>query len=197
MLFSLAGCTTDATEALIDTALDYLLEGDGAPAEETPAPEESAALPESPAPPATQPAAPEPSESVAPAEEPSVPQVETSIAGSSSVSEDGQYSDKEHVALYLHTYGHLPDNFLTKSKAEELGWVSGKGNLWDVAPGMSIGGDRFGNREGLLPDVSNRKWYECDIGYEGGFRGSIRIVFSNDGLIYYTEDHYESFTQLY
>lgn len=66
-----------------------------------------------------------------------------------------------------------------------------------ILPGMSIGGDRFGNREGLLPDAEGRKWYECDINFSGGFRGAERIVYSNDGLIYYTSDHYESFTQLY
>ncbi len=72
-----------------------------------------------------------------------------------------------------------------------------RGNLWDVTDEMSIGGDRFGNREGLLPDASGRKWYEADIDYDGGRRNAKRIVFSNDGLIYYTDDHYESFEQLY
>ena len=62
---------------------------------------------------------------------------------------------------------------------------------------MSIGGDYFGNRENLLPNKKNRKWYECDINYNGGYRNSERIVFSNDGLIYYTSNHYESFEQLY
>lgn len=111
--------------------------------------------------------------------------------------EAGQYSSRDEVALYLHLYGHLPDNFITKQRAKELGWDSQKGNLWEVAPGMSIGGDRFGNYEELLPVKDGRKYYECDIDYEGGFRGAKRIVFSNDGLIYYTEDHYESFELLY
>ena len=111
--------------------------------------------------------------------------------------EDGVYTSKEDVALYLHTYGKLPGNFLTKQEASKLGWVSSKGNLWEVAPGMSIGGDSFGNREGLLPAANGRKWYECDIDFEGGFRGAKRILFSNDGLIYYTENHYKSFELLY
>lgn len=109
---------------------------------------------------------------------------------------DGWYSSKEDVAEYLETYGELPDNYLTKKEAEELGWDNSKGNLWEVAEGMSIGGDRFGNREKLLPDEKGRKWYECDIDYEGGYRNGKRIVFSNDGLIYYTEDHYASFEWL-
>lgn len=113
------------------------------------------------------------------------------------IAEDGWYDTPGDVAEYIHTYGHLPENFITKSEAEDLGWVSSEGNLWDVAYGMSIGGDRFGNREGLLPDAEGRKWYECDVNYAGGYRGSERIVFSNDGLVYYTADHYESFEQLY
>ncbi|MGN1069057.1 MAG: ribonuclease domain-containing protein [Candidatus Fimadaptatus sp.] len=62
---------------------------------------------------------------------------------------------------------------------------------------MSIGGDRFGNREGLLPDARGRQYYECDVNYDGGYRGGERIVFSSDGLIYYTCDHYNTFALLY
>lgn len=115
----------------------------------------------------------------------------------SAVSENGQYSDPESVALYLHSFGHLPDNYLTKAEAEALGWDNSQGNLWEVAPGSSIGGDRFGNREGLLPTASGRQYYECDVNYAGGFRGGERIVWSNDGLIFYSNDHYASYTQLY
>ena len=110
---------------------------------------------------------------------------------------NGWYSSKEEVSLYIDTYGELPDNFITKDEAKALGWNSKEGNLWEVAEGMSIGGDTFGNREGLLPKEKGRVYYECDIDYEGGFRNSKRIVFSNDGLIYYTEDHYETFELLY
>ena len=112
------------------------------------------------------------------------------------IEEDGWYSSKEEVALYLETYGELPDNYLTKKEAMALGWNSKEGNLWEVADGMSIGGDKFGNREGILPKEDGRIYYECDIDYEGGYRNEKRIVFSNDGLIYYTEDHYESFEEL-
>lgn len=109
---------------------------------------------------------------------------------------DGWYSSKEEVALYLETYGELPDNYITKKEAIDLGWNSKEGNLWEVAEGMSIGGDVFGNREGLLPESDGRIYYECDIDYQGGYRNEKRIIFSNDGLIYYTEDHYESFEEL-
>lgn len=118
-------------------------------------------------------------------------------AAVSVITEDGTYSSKEEVAEYLHQFGHLPSNYLTKKEAQALGWVASEGNLWQVAPGMSIGGDRFGNREGLLPEAQGRKYYECDIDFDGKYRNAKRIVFSNDGLIYYTEDHYESFQLLY
>ena len=111
--------------------------------------------------------------------------------------EDGSYTSKEDVAAYIYKFGHLPDNFITKKEAKELGWVSKEGNLAEAAPGMSIGGDYFGNYEGLLPEEEGRDYYECDIDSDGGYRGAKRIVFSNDGLIYYTEDHYESFELLY
>ena len=110
--------------------------------------------------------------------------------------EKGSYTAKEDVALYIHTYGRLPDNFITKDEARDLGWEGG--SLEDYAPGKCIGGDRFGNYEGLLPDAPGRKWTECDIDTLGrDSRGAKRIVFSNDGLIYYTDDHYESFELLY
>lgn len=112
------------------------------------------------------------------------------------VTEDGWYSTLEEVAVYLAAFEELPDNFLTKSEAEKLGWDNRKGNLHKVAPGQSIGGNRFGNYEGVLPDKNGRKWTECDINYEGGYRGGERICFSNDGLIYYTDDHYATFTQI-
>lgn len=110
--------------------------------------------------------------------------------------EAGSYTSKEDVALYIHLYGRLPDNFITKKEAQALGWSGG--SLEPYAPGCCIGGSRFGNYEGLLPEKEGRSWTECDIDTLGAAsRGAKRIVFSNDGLIYYTEDHYESFELLY
>ncbi len=112
------------------------------------------------------------------------------------IDEHGSYTTKDDVALYIHTYGHLPDNFITKKEAEELGWNGG--SLEPYAPGKCIGGNRFGNYEGLLPEKDGRSYTECDIDTLGAQkRGAKRIVFSNDGLIYYTDDHYESFVLLY
>lgn len=122
---------------------------------------------------------------------------ETADLNAVTVAEDGEYNDKEHVALYIHLYGHLPSNYITKKQAEALGWVSSKKNLAEVAPGKSIGGSRFGNNEGLLPKKKGRQYYECDIDYVSGVRNAKRIVFSDDGLVFYTEDHYESFELLY
>ncbi len=113
------------------------------------------------------------------------------------IEEDGTYTSKEEVAAYLHIYKHLPDNYITKKEARKLGWDSSAGNLDEVAPGMSIGGDYFGNYEGSLPEKKGRSYYECDIDYTGGYRGAKRIIFSDDGLIYYTEDHYKTFDLLY
>src|SRR5699024_2174016 len=82
------------------------------------------------------------------------------------IDEDGHYTSKEDVALYIYTYDKLPDNYITKSKARDLGWESSEGNLWDVSDEKSIGGDKFGNREGKLPTAGGRQYYECDINYE-------------------------------
>ena len=109
---------------------------------------------------------------------------------------DGWYDSKDEVALYLLQYGKLPGNYITKKEAEALGWPGG--SLEPYAPGKSIGGSYFGNYEGLLPVKEGREYHECDIDTAGKkSRGAKRIVWSNDGLIYYTDDHYESFTLLY
>ena len=109
--------------------------------------------------------------------------------------ENGSYTSKDDVALYIHVYGKLPNNFITKKEAEKLGWSGG--SLEPYAPGKSIGGSYFGNYEGLLPEKKGRTYTECDIDTAGrSSRGAKRIVFSNDGLIYYTDDHYESFVEV-
>jgi len=136
-------------------------------------------------------------------EEPEAPGVENPASEEpqelveEAIAEDGYYTSPEEVALYLHTYARLPDNYITKEDAMDLGWDAQKGNLWDVTDRMSIGGNRFGNRERLLPEAEGRQYYEADVNYEGGYRGAERLVYSNDGLIFYTGDHYESFEQLY
>ena len=113
------------------------------------------------------------------------------------VEENGNYTSKEEVALYIHTYGKLPVNYITKKEAQDMGWDSSKGNLSDILPGMSIGGSAFGNYEGALPRANGRRYFECDIDYDGGYRGAKRLVYSNDGLVFYTEDHYNTFEQIY
>ena len=124
------------------------------------------------------------------------PEQESKIEEDSAIDEHGYYYSAEDVALYLYTYNKLPDNFITKSEARELGWEGG--SVEKYLDSAAIGGDKFGNREGLLPKAKGRQYYECDIDTNGkNSRGAKRIVFSNDGLIYYTDDHYESFTLLY
>ncbi len=122
---------------------------------------------------------------------------EESTNGNVTVRRNGNYSSRDEVALYVHTYGTLPSNYITKRKAEERGWNSKRGNLSDVLPGMSIGGSEFGNYEGRLPAEKGRNYYECDIDYEGGYRNAKRLVYSSDGLVYYTEDQYQTFAKLY
>ena len=135
--------------------------------------------------------APETDLDVQPAGPEALPEEEAAV-----IDEDGTYNSVEDVSLYLHTYDHLPDNYITKSEARNLGWTGG--SVEQVAPGCAIGGDRFGNREGILPAAQGRSYYECDIGTIGeSSRGAKRLVYSDDGLIYYTEDHYETFTLLY
>ena len=112
---------------------------------------------------------------------------------------DGEYTSKDEVALYIYAFDDVPSNFVTKTRARNAGWVSSEGNLWDVLPGKSIGGGGFDNIEGELPLEYDpeRTFKECDINYEGGYRGSERLVWSDDGYIFYTGDHYETFTLLY
>lgn len=103
--------------------------------------------------------------------------------------------EKDTVFAYLKEHGSLPDYYITKSEARKLGWEGG--GLEKYAPGKMIGGDRFGNFEGLLPKKSGRTWTEADIAAMGeSSRGAERIVFSSDGLIYFTDDHYKSFEKL-
>lgn len=107
------------------------------------------------------------------------------------------YTSKDEVAEYIYEYDELPINYITKAEAKKLGWNASEGNLWEVTDHKSIGGDVFQNREGLLPKVQGRTYYECDIDYQGGIRNAKRLVYSKDGYIYYTEDHYQSFEELY
>ena len=161
--------TAAPTEAPVDESLILLTE---APGQETPAPVES----------------PVPTDAPTPSPAPK---------GTESPVQYGEdYDDKDRVALYLHLYGELPPHFITKKQAQDLGWSGGE--VEEFLPGAAIGGDRFGNYEGLLPKKKGRTYYECDIGTVGKrSRGAKRIIFSNDGLVYYTDDHYESFTLLY
>lgn len=112
------------------------------------------------------------------------------------IDQEGYYYDLENVVLYLDTYGCLPGNYITKNEARDLGWSGG--SVENYLEGAAIGGDSFGNREGLLPKADGRKYTECDLDTLGqSSRGAHRLLFSNDGLYFYTQDHYESFTQVF
>lgn len=106
------------------------------------------------------------------------------------VEEGEYYYDLENVILYLEVFGCLPDNYITKKEARQLGWEGG--SVERYLEGAAIGGDYFGNREGILPEGD---YTECDLYTDGeSSRGAYRLVFSDEGY-YYTEDHYESFTE--
>jgi type IV secretory pathway VirB10-like protein len=136
---------------------------------------------------------PQPDPAPEPEPEPEPP--ETAPEDRLTVEEDGRYYDPDHVVLYLHTYGRLPSNYITKKEARKLGWSGGTPEKY--REGAAIGGDRFGNREGLLPDAEGRTYTECDLNTLGQKkRGAERLLFSNDGLYFYTGDHYETYTEL-
>ena len=111
--------------------------------------------------------------------------------------ETGSITEPQAIADYLFEHGILPDNFITKGEAQALGWDNSRNYLSDVAPGKSIGGDRFGNYEGQLPKAKGRKFFECDANYKGGKRGAERLIYSNDGHVWYTKDHYGTFEELF
>lgn len=102
----------------------------------------------------------------------------------------------EGADYWLKQYRQLPECYITKEEAITLGWVSVLGNLNDVAPNMMIGGDVYENRNGHLPEAEGRIWYEADINYTDGFRTRHRILYSNDGLVFVTYDHYKTFIEI-
>lgn len=189
------GCTAqeavDIAAGVAEVALEVLAEADAAEEDVQDLPtEEPAELPVSPEP------EPEPEEIPEPEAEPEPEVIPEPEPEKPAIDENGSYDDKENVALYIHTYGKLPPNYITKAEAQDLGWEGG--SVERYAPGKCMGGMKFGNYEGLLPKKNGRQYYECDIDTLGeSSRGAKRIVYSNDGLVYYTDDHYESFTLLY
>lgn len=110
---------------------------------------------------------------------------------------DGTYTDKDDVIRYIHEYGHLPSNYITKKEARDLGWSDGADNLSEVAPGKNIGGDEYGNSDKMLPEEEGRVFYECDVNVEPGERGEEKVIYTNDGQIFYTGDNMETFEQVY
>ena len=97
---------------------------------------------------------------------------------------------------WLSNYASLPKYYITKQDAIKSGWRKALGNLNKVAPGKMIMGGVYKNSNGHLPDDIGRVWYEADINYKRGKRNSQRIVFSNDGLVFVTYDHYETFYEI-
>ena len=122
--------------------------------------------------------------------------VNSEISTSNNKNNIKELTKADVVSKYILEKGELPEYYITKREAMELGWVASKGNLCEVAPGKAIGGDNFTNRERTLPTAKNRKWYEVDVNYNCGNRGADRIVFSSDGLVFITYDHYKTFEEI-
>ena len=141
-----------------------------------------------------------PSGGLSPAATPDVPEAAKGTQPLQETADEvpsGPIIEPQAIADFLFEHGELPDNFITKNEAQALGWDSSRNYVSDVAPGKSIGGDRFGNYEKRLPEVKGRKYYEADCYYTGGKRGAERIIYSSDGHVWYTEDHYTTFTELF
>ncbi|WP_241648678.1 ribonuclease domain-containing protein [Rosenbergiella collisarenosi] len=124
------------------------------------------------------------------------PSSPTQHSSSSSRASSEANSDPLAVARYIQAHQRLPDFYIRKGEARRSGWIASKGNLCDVLPGRVIGGDRFSNREHSLPDSAGRHWQEADVNFSCGRRNSDRLLYSSDGLIYLTTDHYRSFKQV-
>ncbi len=100
-------------------------------------------------------------------------------------------TDEKSVIHYVKTNHKLPDFYITKNEARKQGWIPSKGNLCDVLPGKAIGGDKFSNREKQLP--KGNQYFEADVNYHCGNRNTDRIVFTKNGEVYLTKNHYKTF----
>lgn len=111
--------------------------------------------------------------------------------------EDGIYTEKQDVAVYLHTYGHLPSNYITLQEAKDLGYRESEDNLGEIAKDKAIGGDVYENTDGMFPKEEGRTYRQCDVNVKDGKRGEERLIYSNDGLIFYSGDLFETYEQVY
>ena len=110
----------------------------------------------------------------------------------------GTATDKGYSGAdaYIFYFGYLPDYYIDKATAMEAGWKTTHKNLSSLFPGKMIGGDVFENNNAKLPSSPGRIWYEADINYIGGKRNRQRLVYSNDGLIFVTYDHFNTFYEI-
>ena len=112
--------------------------------------------------------------------------------------EVGTATDKgfDGADAWLLYRNRLPDYYVTKDVAKAYGYRRKKNNLADVLPGHMIGGDVFLDKLGKLPHILGRTWYEADIDYTYGKRNLKRVLYSNDGLVFVSEDHYQTFYEI-
>lgn len=102
-----------------------------------------------------------------------------------------ELTNEKTVIDFVKKNHKLPDYYITKNEARKHGWIASKGNLCEVLPGKAIGGDKFGNREKQLP--KGEQYYEADVNYNCGNRNADRIIFTKNGDVYITKNHYKTF----
>ena len=118
-------------------------------------------------------------------------QSQESYSENSNTNSIQQLTNENQVIDYVKSNHHLPDFYITKSEAKRQGWTPSQGNLCDMLPGKAIGGDRFSNREKQLP--KGEQYYEADVNYNCGNRNADRIIFTKNGDVWLTKNHYKTF----
>ncbi len=110
----------------------------------------------------------------------------------------GEATDKgtDGADWHLKYTGKLPEYYISRMDAKKLRRNPKNNYLDDSASGYMLYGGQYFNRNGHLPEKQGRIWYEADIDYMSGKRNSKRILFSNDGLMFITYDHYQTFVEI-
>lgn len=121
------------------------------------------------------------------------------------VVESGTYTTRDSVAAYLCKFGNLPGNYVGKNEGKKLyeakGYTFSKWNFnpWTTL-GVMIGGDKFDNfasdPDYYHENLPEGNYHEADVEYSAKNRGTKRLVYQPDCIIYYTADHYETYTRL-
>ena len=102
---------------------------------------------------------------------------------------------KNGADSWIKQFDELPEYYITEAELLKLGWRRGKSPA-KYAPGKMATMGIYLNGNKHLPTAPGRIWYEADINYYSGKRNRHRLLWSNDGLIFVTYDHYETFLEI-